>query len=188
MKLFRLLAVPALFAMATVVAAPALAQDKPGMVKAEVVEAVVNVSAVDRAARTVTLKGPKGNTVTLAVPDEAQNFDQIQAGDRVLVRYLEETALFVSGAGGAAGAAQRDMVVLAPKGGTPGGAVASVVEVSATVEALSYEERWADLRGPEGKVRRVNVPPSVKRFGEVKVGDVVVARHTEAVALTLQKQ
>ncbi|MFN9389520.1 MAG: hypothetical protein ACK6DF_08230 [Betaproteobacteria bacterium] len=86
MKLFRLLAVPALFAMATAVAAPALAQDKPGMVKAEVVEAVVNVSAVDRAARTVTLKGPKGNTVTLAVPDEAQNFDQIQAGDRVLVR------------------------------------------------------------------------------------------------------
>ncbi|MFN9389519.1 MAG: hypothetical protein ACK6DF_08225 [Betaproteobacteria bacterium] len=94
----------------------------------------------------------------------------------------------MSGAGGAAGAAQRDMVVLAPKGGTPSGAVASVVEVSATVEALSYEERWADLRGPEGKVRRVNVPPSVKRFGEVQGGDVVVARHTEAVALTLQKQ
>jgi hypothetical protein len=62
------------------------------------------------------------------------------------------------------------------------------VEVSATVEALSYEERWADLRGPDGKLRRVNVPASVKRFGEVKVGGLVVVRHTEAVALTLQKQ
>jgi hypothetical protein len=188
MKLFKLFAAPALVAIATALAAPVFAQDKPGLVLADVVEAVVSVSAVDRAARTVTLKGPRGNTVTLSVPDEAQNFDQVQVGDMVLVRYLEEMALFVSGAGGVAGAAQRDMVVLAPKGGTPGGAVASVVEISATVEALSYPERWADLRGPDGRVRRVNVPPSVKRFGDVRVGDVVVVRHTEAVALTLQKQ
>lgn len=174
--------------LASALAGPAFAQDKPGVVMTDVVEAVADVTAVDQAARTVTLKGPKGNVVTLAVPDEAQNFDQVKVGDKVLVRYIEETALFVSGAGGAAGASQRDMVALAPKGGTPGGAVASVVEISATVEALSYEERWADLRGPDGKLRRVNVPESVKRFSEVKVGDLVVVRHTEAVALTLQKQ
>lgn len=188
MKLFRTLALSVALGLAAATAPAVLAQDKPGVVVTDVIETVADVTAVDQAARTVTLKGPKGNLVTLDVPDEAQNFDQVKVGDKVLVRYVEETALFVSGAGGAAGASQRDIVALAPKGGTPGGAVATVVEISATVEALSYEERWADLRGPDGKLRRVNVPPSVKRFGEVKVGDLVVVRHTQAVALTLQKQ
>lgn len=188
MKLFRALAAFLAIAVAGSIAVAAHAQGKPGVVATEVVEALVDVSAVDRAARTVTLKGPEGNEITLEVPDEAQNFDQVQVGDRVLVRYVEETALFVSGAGGAAGAVQGDLVALAPKGGTPGGAVASVVEVSATVEALSYQERWADLRGPDGKLQRVKVPPGVKRFGEVKVGDLVVVRHTKALVLTLQKQ
>jgi hypothetical protein len=32
------------------------------------------------------------------------------------------------------------------------------------------------------------VPEAVKRFNEVKVGDLVVIRHTEAVGLMLQKQ
>jgi hypothetical protein len=188
MNPLRSIAASIAIALALGAGVPAFAQEKPGVVMTDVIEAVADVTAVDQAARTVTLKGSRGNAVTLAVPDEAQNFDQVKVGDKVLVRYMEETALFVSGAGGAAGASQRDIVALALKGGTPGGAVASVVEVSATVEALSYEERWADLRGPDGKLRRVNVPASVKRFGEVKVGGLVVVRHTEAVALTLQKQ
>lgn len=188
MKLFRLLVASITIALAGGISAPVQAQGKPGVVATDVVEALLDVSAVDRAARSVTLKGPEGNSVTLDVPAEAQNFDQVEVGDKVLVRYVEETALFVSGAGGAAGAVQGDVVALAPKGGTPGGVVASVVEVSATVEALSYQERWADLRGPEGKLQRVKVPPGVRRFSEVKVGDLVVVRHTKAMVLTLQKQ
>ena len=188
MKLLHLFAASMFCAMASAIATPVSAQGKPGGVATDVVEALVDVSEVDRTARTVTLKGPEGTAVTLDVPDEAQNFDQVQVGDKVLVRYVQETALFVSGAGGAAGAVQGDLVALAPKGGTPGGAFASVVEVSATVEGLNYQERWADLRGPEGKVHRVHVPPGLRRFGEVKVGDLVVVRHTKAVVLTLQKQ
>jgi hypothetical protein len=48
---------------------------KPGVVVADVSHITATVEAVDQANRTVTLKGPKGRTVTLTVPPEAKNFD-----------------------------------------------------------------------------------------------------------------
>jgi len=175
-------------ALAVAVCAPAFAQDRPGMVVAKEVEATAIVDAVDQVKRTVTLKGPEGNVVTIKVPDEAQNFDQVNVGDSVRVRYLESTAIFVSGEGGEPAAVEADTVQLAPKGGTPGGVAVSVTQVSARVEALDYDQRWVKLRGPEGNVVKIDVPEAVKRFNEVKVGDLVVIRHTEAIGLMLEKQ
>ena len=59
--------------------APAAAQDKPGAVVTEAVEEIVTVRAVNQEARTVTLEAPNGNVVTMKVPDEAQNLDQVHA-------------------------------------------------------------------------------------------------------------
>lgn len=175
-------------ALASAITAPALAEDKPGMVIAKEVQTTATVESVDQAKRTVTLKGPEGNVVTIKVPDEAQNLDQVKAGDKVDVRYLESTAIFVSGEAGDPAATQVDAVQLAAKGETPGGIAASVTQVSAKVVALDYEQRWVKLLGPEGNVVKVDVPPEVTRFKEVKVGDLVVVRHTEAIGLMLQKQ
>lgn len=176
------------FALVAVTATAATAQEKPGMVVANEVQTTATVESVDQAKRTVTLKGPEGNVVTIKVPDEAQNLDQVKAGDKVSVRYLESTAIFVSGEAGDPAASQVDVVQLAPKGGTPGGIAASVTEISAKVVALDYEARWVKLRGPEGNVVKIDVPQEVKRFKEVKVGDLVVVRRTEAIGLMLQKQ
>ena len=52
-----------------------------------------SVEAIDSAARTVTLKGPRGKVVTLAVGPEVKNFDQVKVGDRVVVRYAEALTL-----------------------------------------------------------------------------------------------
>lgn len=186
MKLFR--STLCALALAAAVCAPAFAQDRPGMVVAKEVEAIATVAAVDQVKRTVTLKGPEGNVVTIKVPDQAQNLDQVNVGDSVRVRYLESTAIFVSSEGGEPAAVQEDAVELAPKGGTPGGVAVSVTQVSARVEALDYDQRWVKLRGPEGNVVKIDVPEAVKRFNEVKVGDLVVIRHTEAIGLMLEKQ
>src|SRR4051812_38109569 len=62
----------------------------PGKGVAErVAQISASIEAVDSAKRTVTLKGPGGEIVTLAVGPEVQNFDQIRVGDLVVVRYLE---------------------------------------------------------------------------------------------------
>jgi hypothetical protein len=173
----------------SMMAIAAYAQDKPGIVLADEVEATAMVEDVNQQDRTVTLRGPQGKVVTIKVPDAAQNLDQVQVGDNVKIRYLESTAIFVeSGQGQVPDAQQVEDVQLAPKGGTPGGVATQVTQITAKVEGINYQERWVTLRGPEGRLIKVNVPESVEKFANVHVGDMVVIRRTEAIALTLQKQ
>jgi hypothetical protein len=81
-------------------------------------------------------------------------------------------------ASGTASAVER-----APEGGKPGITEVQSVEVTAEVESIDYKTRMVKLRGPEGKTRTVKAGPSVKRLDEVKVGDTVVVRYTEALSV-----
>jgi hypothetical protein len=66
----------------------AVVTSEPG--KASIVEAAelsAKVVGIDKATRTVTLKGPKGNVVDVVAGDEVKNFDQIKLGDFVVARY-----------------------------------------------------------------------------------------------------
>jgi hypothetical protein len=66
----------------------------PGKGLAErVAQITASVEAVNSAKRTVTLKGLAGETVTLAVGPEVQNFDRIRVGDLVVVRYVDTLTL-----------------------------------------------------------------------------------------------
>jgi len=66
----------------------------PGKGVAErVAQVTASVEAVDSAKRSVTLKGPAGDIVKLAVGSEVQNFDQIRVGDLAVVRYLDALTL-----------------------------------------------------------------------------------------------
>lgn len=67
------------------------------------------------------------------------------------------------------------------------GAVVSVVTASATVEAIDKESRVVTLKGPQGNLFSVVAGPEIRRFDEIKVGDEVVVRHTEALTLELKK-
>jgi len=176
------------FAFATLAATASYAQDKPGIVVADEIETTAMVESVNYQERTVTLVGPKGNATTMKLPDAAQNIDQVQAGDNVRVRYLESTALFVrSGDGEVPAAAQVNDVQLAAKGAPAGGVATQVTEITGKVEGINYEQRWVHLRGPAGGLVKINVPESVEKFPNMHLGDMVVIRRTEALALTLQK-
>jgi hypothetical protein len=62
----------------------------PGKVAAErVLQITASVEAIAAASRTVTVKGPTGDILTIAVRSEVQNFDQIRVGDFVVVSYIE---------------------------------------------------------------------------------------------------
>ena len=78
-------------------------------------------------------------------------------------------------------------VEVAPKGQKPAAMRVSTVEVTGTVGAVDLSKRTVTLKGPEGKTRTLKVDPSVKRLAEMKKGDQVVARHTEALALSIDK-
>lgn len=163
----------------------------PGMVRAEKVTAEATVEAVDPQARTVTLRGPRGNMVTVQVGPEVKNFDQIKAGDTVRAQYLQATAIFVRKPGeapsGAPEASGARTVAVAPPGEMPGGMVANTVERTATVQDIDYNTRKVTLAGQQGRTIELNVDPSVEGLDQVKKGDQVVVRHTEAIALDVEK-
>jgi hypothetical protein len=69
--------------------------EKPRGVQVTTHEVVAIVEAIDYKARTVTLKGPEGNSRTLKVGPEAKRFDNVKKGDEVYVSYTETTAISV---------------------------------------------------------------------------------------------
>jgi hypothetical protein len=65
--------------------------------------------------------------------------------------------------------------------------VAETVRVTATVEAIDKAKRLVTLKGPEGNSFVVQASPELKRFDQIKVGDMVVAQYIEALTLQLKK-
>ncbi len=160
---------------------------KPGGVIVDAVSITATVESIDQAKRTVTLKGPEGNTRTFTVGKEAKNFDQVKAGDKVTVTYLASIALFVRKSNEKPLAEEVQTIQVAPKGGQPGGVVTDTIEITAKVEAIDYKKRTVTLKGPEGNTRTLPVDKRVKKFKNVKVGDEVVVRATQELAITVDK-
>jgi hypothetical protein len=175
------------FCLATPLAARAQ-QDAPGVVAAEATEAVVTVRAVNYQARTVTVQGPTGRLTTIKVPPESQNLDQVYPGSKFRVTFLQSVALFVSPTGGAPAEGEGTAVKMAEKGATPGGVIVNVKQIQARVDEIDYATRRVLLTGPQGNQVEVTVDPAVERLDEVKPGDLVVVRYTEALAMKMIKE
>lgn len=69
----------------------------------------------------------------------------------------------------------------------PGVEMSSIATLSATVEAVDYENRLVTLRGPEGNQVVVKVSEEARNLGQVEVGDTVEVEYYESVALFAQK-
>jgi hypothetical protein len=174
--------------LAAVLLVPAfvLAQPK-GAIVTDQVEAVVTVTKVDQKARTVVVRGPRGNLATLNVPKEAQNLDKVKPGDRFKITYAE-AAIVALTKGGEPAAVVEESVQLAPKGGTPGGYKVRTVKLSAVVDAIDYKNRYVALRGPKGNTLALPVSDEVKNLEQVQVGDKLSIVYTQALALQMVAQ
>ena len=127
----------------------AQAQLKDGAVVVDEVEAVVTVTKVDPKARTVAFRGPKGGIATLNIPPEAQNLDQVKAGQQYKMKYVEAVAVAIS-KGGEPSATAGEQVKLAPKGAKPGGMIVRAAQLSGVIDAIDYTNRYVAVRGPKG--------------------------------------
>lgn len=157
--------------------------ERPGAVEGELVVIEAKVKAVDAKHRVVTLKFADGSTNEIKCGPEVRNFPQIRVGDDVRLEFLETVELFVTPPQGKPKADAVDVVERAPAGGKPGIVEVDTVEVSANVESIDYASRVVKLRGPEGKLFTLKAGPEIERLDEVKKGDTVVARLTEAVSV-----
>jgi hypothetical protein len=153
---------------------------------ASAAEVSARVVGIDKATRTVTLKGAKGNVVDIVAGDEVKNFDQIRLGDLVVARYVQALTLaVVKSKAGVRESGEREAAVRAQPGERPAGAVGRQVTVLADVVAVDPKKKIITLKGPKGNVVDLEVQ-NPEHFKVVKKGDQVEAIYTEAVALSVE--
>jgi hypothetical protein len=168
-------------------ASAASAQTREAAVIVDAVEAVVTIVDVDREARVVLVRGPRGNEFLFDVPPESQNLDEVRPGSRFKVRYLHSVAVSIARGGNATGSASRS-VQMAPKGDVPGGVITTTRQVSGTVETLDVDSRLMSVRGPEGRTLIFTVDETVQGLEQVQPGDVISVEYAESVAMRMIQQ
>ena len=147
------------------------------------------VQAIDLAARTVVIKGDKGNVVTVDVPATVTRLDEVKVGDVVTVTYFDRVSLRLKPAGEAA----VDRVIepaTTPAGGALPGATRSRQRV-ATVTLTDWDPatRMVTFTGPKGGTytRHVATTLDPKVVEGLKVGDRVDVTWTEALSLQVSR-
>jgi propanediol utilization protein len=175
------------FAQKPDAAGGAVVTSEPG--RAAVVRAVeisAQVVGIDKATRTVTLKGPKGNVVDIVAGDEVKNFGQIKVGEFVVVRYAEALQLELRKTKVKAGdVTVTEGAARAKPGERPAFAGAREITAIADVIGVDPKKSTITLKGPRGNVVTLNVQ-NPDQFKVVKKGDQVEVTYTEALALSVE--
>lgn len=144
------------------------------------------MTAIDAASRQVSLITADGKKTSFKAGPEVANFDQIQVGDKVKATVAEQLIVFVRKNGEPPSDGESAAVALAPLGDKPGVVMANTVEVTAKVEAIDLDHRKATLRFPDGHAQIFSVRKDVD-MTKGKLGDEVVIRTTEAMAILVEK-
>jgi Cu/Ag efflux protein CusF len=162
----------------------AYAQDAASATTAHGVAGVAEVQArvvgIDAASNSVTLRGPAGRVVEVAVNPQIGDVSKLKLGDTVNIEY--RNALLMR----AVKAKPTDIrerietdAAIPASGGVS--ATARTVEVFATITHIDAKKRKVTLRGPDRTVT-LDVGPDVSLKG-LKAGDMVHAQFESATAV-----
>ncbi|MGI9534506.1 MAG: hypothetical protein ACR2NW_06115 [Thermodesulfobacteriota bacterium] len=165
-------------------------EENKALVMGEAVVVTADVVGVDRKDRTVTLKGEDGKTTTIEVPEEAQNFDQIDVGDTLVIEMIRGLALALAKPGELSGAGDSvsSTIEVSKPGEKPRMVAVETVDVLAEISAIDKKTREVSITGPMGNSITLQADESIENFDKLKVGDKVHARYTEAVAIEITEK
>jgi Cu/Ag efflux protein CusF len=160
----------------------------PGKAAArQTVHVTATVTAVDAAARTVTLKNAAGETETFKVGPEVKRFSEIAPGDVLAVDYQVGLALEFQPPGTAVVPPTATASgARAEKDQAPGATASAGLTGTVTVTKIDMATRFVSLEGPNGNSFQVKAGPKVQ-LEKLKVGDKLLATYTESVAVKLEK-
>jgi hypothetical protein len=153
--------------------------------EAKPVTVTATIEAIDKATRTVTLKGARGS-VDVKVPDEMEGFNSLRVGDQVSATYFEALAVNVR--------RQGDPPVTAPattmvqrKEYTPGSETRRQQTFTVTVTAIDPKAPSLTAKGPQGRVVTFAVKDATQ-LQSVKVGDTVDVSYYESLMVKVARQ
>ena len=164
------------------VLAAEVAAPKPIVVK-DKVTVKATVEAIDHTNRTVTLKGSKGDLVTLTVDEAVDRFDAMKVGDKVTATYYESVAYEIQKPGAAApdtAAAGAGKL----SGEKPGGAVMTQTVTTVTIQAIDMDTPAVTIKTADGSIQSYRVRHK-KNLQGVKVGDKVLVTETTALMIAV---
>jgi hypothetical protein len=158
----------------------------PGGVIINTYQVTATVKAINAEERKVTLTDADGKDAVVKCGPEVVNFPQIQVGDKVKVTETEQLVVAMGTDASSQDNGAATAVALAPVGAKPGAIMAQTVQVTATVVAIDLKNHRATLEFPDGSRKTFPVRPDVD-LTQRAVGEHVVIRATEAVAISVQK-
>jgi hypothetical protein len=164
---------------AALLASTAAAAQMPKPVT-ESVTVTATIEAIDHAKRLVTLKGEKGNLVTMQAGPEVKRFDQLKVGDKVTATYYESIAVNIRKPGEPAPKAAEAGVT--PSTGGPGATAAVQETVTVTVQSIDKANQSVTVKRQDGGVVSMRVQ-NPKYLEVVKPGDTVDITYTRALLL-----
>jgi hypothetical protein len=188
MKLKLILLITALiFSLSLQAGEEAAATEKPSFSATRTMQVTTVVDAVDREARTITLKGPEGNTRTIKAREDSNNIDQIVVGDLVNVEFVQHMSIEVfANDGMEPGSGTMAATAVNKEGETPAGMEMITSVTTATVQDINIEANTFKLKWPGGEIKEYEAqdPENLKK---AEVGDLVVTTYTEAIALYMNE-
>jgi plasmid maintenance system killer protein len=140
------------------------------------------VTKIDAATRTVTLKNKDGETSIVAGP-EVKNFAEIKVGDHFDVVYELAVAIELVKVKNPGTTSEQvsTSTSTAPQGDKPGMITTKTVTATANVEAIDAAKNVVSLKGPQGNIFKVKVQnPDLMK--DIAVNDQVKVVYTEAIA------
>ena len=154
----------------------------------EAVTITAEVYGVEKIDRTLWLIGPERNILEIDVSEDAKNFNQLEIGDVVSITYYESVAIYLGNPGELPSEKTGEMIIRAPEGETPGGIATEITDISAVVQDIDKYDRLITLKGPQGNFFSIYVDESLNYLDEIKIGDVIHARYTKALAISVELQ
>lgn len=140
-------------ALAAVLAVPLPAAARVG--DAALVSVTGQITAVDPATRTVTVRGPQGNEVPLQAGPDVRNFDRIKVGDTMRVDYYESVSIATRAKGSGVPEVRSETVATrAKEGALPQGAVGRSTTITAEISPRTAARSSC-------KARRAAARPSI---------------------------
>ncbi|HUM02283.1 MAG TPA: hypothetical protein VL084_08355 [Thermoanaerobaculia bacterium] len=176
----KILTLSLVAALVAVAALPAVAADKaPEPKKITNVQSVTaTITAIDAAKRLITLKGPKGESLTFEASQEVKRFNELKVGDEVTIKYTESLVARIAKPGEMSSAG----VTGGRHEGKPGGAVKSETTIVVTLMNIDMETPSVTFKTADGDVisRHVKDKKNLEGF---KVGDKVALTYSESLAI-----
>ena len=168
-------------------------QSPSGPKQAELVSeymAMAKVVDVNAATRILTLQREDGRLVLLLAGDEVRNFDQIDVGDQLRVRYEESlTATRMSSLTEAGATIGGVAAAVAEKGEKPGAGIGVLMSMMVKIESLDPKNDIVvfSLDTSELIAHRVETPEGRAFVKGLKLGDVVQLDYAEGLAISVEE-